>query len=106
MDVPALQKLIKDYPDFPQKGVVFRDISPILADPEAFKFAVDTMAQQIESIQFDKIAAIDARGFLMGGALAIRLKKGLVLCRKPTKLPGELETVSYGYEYSSGSLSM
>lgn len=106
MRAQDLQKLIKNYPDFPQPGVVFRDISPILADPEAFKAAIDAMVEQAEKLEFDKIAAIDARGFLFGGAMAYRLKKGLVIFRKPAKLPGELLTETYDYEYSTGSLSI
>lgn len=106
MDKTALQKLVKDYRDFPQKGVIFRDISPILADPEAFSLAIDCMVEQLKTIAFDKIAAIDARGFLFGGVLADRLGKGLVLCRKSAKLPGQLETAQYGYEYSAASLSI
>jgi adenine phosphoribosyltransferase len=106
MDVAALQKLIKNYPDFPEKGVVFRDIAPILVDPDMFKFAIESMAEQVKALRVDKIAVVDARGFLFGGALANRLGKGLVMCRKPAKLPGELVTADYGYEYSQGSLSM
>jgi adenine phosphoribosyltransferase len=97
---------MRNYPDFPQKGIIFRDISPILADPAAFAAAVDAMAEQISEFEFDKIVAVDARGFLFGGALAYKLGKGMVICRKPAKLPGDLVTQSYGYEYDSASLSI
>jgi adenine phosphoribosyltransferase len=106
MDLQSLQQLIKDYQDFPQAGVVFRDISPILRDPVAFKFAIDQMAELAKKYEFNKIAAVDARGFLLGSPLAYMLGKGLVLCRKPDKLPGDLITTSYGYEYSASSLSV
>jgi adenine phosphoribosyltransferase len=101
-----LQQYIKSYKDFPAKGVIFRDISPVLANPKAFKFAIDSMVAQVEQLEFNKILAIDARGFLFAGSLADRLQKGLILCRKPSKLPGDLATESYGYEYSTDSLSV
>lgn len=106
MNIAELLKLIKNYPDFPEKGIVFRDISPILSDPTALQFSIDSMIEQVKDVSFNKIAAIDARGFIFGGAMAQRLNKGLILCRKPSKLPGRLETVSYGYEYNSSSLSV
>lgn len=106
MDANDLQKLIKDYPDFPQPGVIFRDISPILNDAAAFKASVDALTEIARTLDFDKIVAIDARGFLFGGALACSLDKGIVLCRKNSKLPGELVTAGYAYEYSSDSLSL
>src|SRR5262249_14934106 len=99
-------KFIKNYPDFPAKGVVFRDISPLLADPDAFARAIDALEENAKAMPaFDKIVAIDARGFIFGSVLALRLKKGLVLCRKKSKLPGELVSQNYGYEYAKSSLS-
>jgi adenine phosphoribosyltransferase len=106
MDILELKHRIRAYKDFPKKGVLFQDISPVLADPEAFSFVIDSLVEQTKADSFNKILAIDARGFLFGGALAYRLGKSLILCRKPGKLPGELATVSYDYEYSSGSLSI
>lgn len=98
---------IKSYPDFPKKDVIFRDISPLLADAKAFTAAIDAIVNLTKKLpNFDKIVAIDARGFIFGGALADRLHKGMVPCRKPNKLPGELLTQNYGYEYDSTSLSI
>lgn len=98
---------IKSYPDFPKKGVIFRDISPLLSDAKAFSTAIDALVVITKKLpDFDKIVAIDARGFIFGGALADRLHKGMVPCRKPNKLPGELLTQKYGYEYDSTSLSI
>lgn len=98
---------IESYPDFPKQGVIFRDISPLLADAKAFSDAIDAIVGITKKLpDFDKIVAIDARGFIFGGALADRLHKGMVPCRKPNKLPGELLTQKYGYEYDSTSLSI
>lgn len=103
----ALLKRIKDYPDFPARGVVFRDISPLLADAKAFASAVNKLSEAAEAMpSFDKIVAIDARGFIFGTALAQRLGKGMIMCRKAGKLPGRVVKISYGYEYSTDSVSI
>lgn len=102
-----LLDLIKSYPDFPKKGIIFRDISPLLADASAFALALDLLQAKAKKMpQFNKILAIDARGFIFGGVLADRLKKGLIICRKPNKLPGSLIEEKYGYEYSSDVLTI
>lgn len=106
MKIPELKQRIRNYPDFPKAGIIFRDISPILAEPKAFRAAIDLMVAKLVDLQFDTILAIDARGFIFGGVLADRLNKKLVLCRKPSKLPGTLLTEMYGYEYDSASLSL
>ena len=106
MKTGSLRDYISDHPDFPVEGVVFRDISPILAEPEAFKTSVEAMAAQVDPDSIDTVVGIDARGFIFGGVLASHWSKGLVLCRKPSKLPGELATREFGYEYSSGALSI
>ena len=106
MQSGALQQYLTTYQDFPSAGVQFRDISPLLADPAAFSAAIHALAEKVKLLSFDRIVAIDARGFLLGGALAYDLHKGVVLCRKPSKLPGELVTESYRYEYSSSSVSL
>ncbi|OGL35638.1 adenine phosphoribosyltransferase [Candidatus Saccharibacteria bacterium RIFCSPHIGHO2_12_FULL_47_16b] len=105
--MPNLLKYIKSYPDFPKKGIIFRDISPLLADPEAFASAIDALATHAKTMpRFDKIVAIDARGFILGGALADRLHKGLIMSRKPAKLPGDLSIEKYGYEYSRDAMTI
>lgn len=106
MNLSSLEKTVKIYKDFPKKGVIFRDISPIIASPEAFKFSIDKLAEQVKKLKFGKILAIDARGFIFASALAYKLKKGLIMCRKPSKLPGKLITENFGYEYDSASLSV
>ncbi len=107
MEPQDFRKYIKDYQDFPKKGVIFRDISPLLADPKAYSAAIEAMEAKAKTMPaFDKIVAVDARGFIFGGALALRLCKGLILIRKAAKLPGELATQTYGYEYASDTLSL
>ena len=92
---------IRDVPDFPTQGILFRDVTPLLASPEAFSAAVDAMASPFrhEGARPDKILGIEARGFLFGTALARELHVGIVPARKPGKLPCRTERVDYGLEY-------
>ncbi len=93
-------------PDFPKPGVLFRDISPLLADPAAFKEAIrqlDVLAQQFE---YTHILGIESRGFIFGSALAHHAHKGLALARKPNKLPLASHRETYGLEYGSDSLEI
>lgn len=102
----SLKSSIRDIPDFPKKGILFRDITTLLKDAKAFHKAVDYMAHRFidENIQY--IVGIEARGFIMGAALAYRLGKGIVLVRKPGKLPSETIKVSYELEYGTDSLEI
>lgn len=97
---------IRDVPDFPSPGVLFRDVTPLLADPSAFKAAVAAMAEPFRAAPPSKILGIEARGFLFGTALARELHVGIVPARKPGKLPGKTESVSYGLEYGKDSLEV
>jgi adenine phosphoribosyltransferase len=97
---------IRDVPDFPSPGVLFRDVTPLLADPSAFKAAVAAMAEPFRAAPPSKILGIEARGFLFGTALARELHVGIVPARKPGKLPGKTERVSYGLEYGKDSLEV
>ena len=101
-----LQKWIKSYPDFPSKGVLFRDISPLLAEPAALSLLKDKFVETIRPLSPDYIAGIDARGFLFCTLVAEHLGLGALMIRKPDKLPGELIQKSYELEYGSSSLSM
>ena len=98
--------LIKNYPDFPNKGINFKDLTPILANPQVFSALVDSMSKFEFCYNSDALIAIDARGFIFGTAIAVKLSKPLILARKPGKLPGELITDSYNLEYGSNSLSI
>ena len=95
---------INDYPDFPSKGIIFKDILPILSDPLAYDELINKLASIDLFKNSEAIIAIDARGFLFGSALAIKLAKPLILARKPGKLPGELISKSYDLEYGSNTL--
>ena len=93
-------------PDFPQPGIVFRDITPLLLDPEAFDHAVRLLAAYAAPLEIDLIVAAEARGFILGGALARELGVGFVPARKAGKLPQETVSVQYGLEYGLDELHM
>ena len=106
MDISSIKAAVRDVPDFPKPGILFKDITPILADPGLFKAVVDLFAARLKPMQVQKIAAIDARGFLFGGAVADRLGVGLVPIRKKGKLPYKTYDASYDLEYGSATLSV
>lgn len=97
---------IRDVPDFPKPGILFKDITPLLADPRAFHVVLDTLAERFIGEHIDAVVGIDARGFIFGGALAARLNASFVPVRKPGKLPAATHKVSYKTEYSVGDLEM
>ena len=100
-----LRNSIADVPNFPKDGIVFRDVSPLLADHKAFAFAIGQMKVRWEG-EVDVIAALDARGFIFGGALALSLGLPMVMLRKKGKLPGETVEIDYGLEYGSAVLEV
>jgi len=99
-----LQDLIEDYPDFPTKGIVFKDILPILKEPKAFKKLIKNMSAWPTLESCDAIIAIDARGFIFGSSIAFNLNKPLILARKKGKLPGDVLEESYKLEYGENTL--
>jgi adenine phosphoribosyltransferase len=101
-----LKQFVRDVPDFPKQGVMFKDITPLLACPEAFSFAVDALAQKYRGVRIDAIAAAEARGFLLAAPLAVALKKPLVPLRKPGKLPYKTTSFQYELEYGQAELHM
>ena len=101
-----LKNSIKDYPDFPKKDIIFKDISPILADPQLFSDLIEKISKQPSLSKADAIIAIDARGFIFGSALAKTIQKPLIMARKKNKLPGLVIEKSYGLEYGKDSLSI
>ncbi len=98
------QSLIRDVPDFPQPGILFRDITPLLADPRAFHITLDAMAERFVGEHADAIVAIESRGFIFGGALAARLNASFVPVRKPGKLPAATDRIAYALEYGRNEL--
>lgn len=98
--------LIRTVPDFPRPGVLFRDITPMLANPQAFHMLLDGFAEHLIGEHIDVVAGIEARGFIFGGALAARLNASFVPLRKPGKLPGEVDRVSYDLDYGSAALEI
>src|SRR4051812_16798869 len=99
-----LTPFIRDIPDFPKPGIVFKDITPLLADPCAFQYAIDCIAQKYRTAGIDAIAAAEARGFLFSAPLALQLGKPLVPLRKPGKLPHRTHAHAYDLEYGSAEL--
>jgi len=93
-------------PDFPKSGIVFRDISPLIADTQAFKFTITQFAQHAKKSEFTHILAIESRGFIFASALAISISKPLLLARKPNKLPRVSHRQSYGLEYGQDALEI
>jgi adenine phosphoribosyltransferase len=106
MNLNDIHELIVDVPDFPSPGIIFKNISPVLFDPLAFSFTISAMQRLIVKWDFDYIAGIDARGFIFASCLALKLKKGLVLCRKKGKLPGEVASQTNKYEYAQNELEI
>ena len=99
-----LTKYIRDIPDFPKPGILFKDITPLLADPDAFQDAIDRMAEHYRGRPVDAVAAVEARGFLFAAPLALTLHKPLVPLRKPGKLPFHTHSLRYDLEYGSAEL--
>ena len=101
-----LRALIRDIPDFPQPGILFKDITPLMADPHALALAVRGLADYARPLRADCVVAAEARGFLLGPALALELGAGFVLARKPGKLPYETISAEYLLEYGTNQLEL
>lgn len=103
-------KRVEDYvrsiPDFPEEGVLFRDITTVIQDADGFHLAIDEMKKKLEGIDFDVIAGAESRGFIFGAPLAYAMNKGLVLIRKKGKLPCETVSQEYDLEYGSAVIEM
>ncbi len=97
---------IRDVPDFPTKGIVFKDITPVLADPVVFRDVVDAMARRWEGQRIDKVVGIESRGFIFAAPLAYALGAGFTIVRKPGKLPWEVIREAYALEYGEATLEL
>lgn len=101
-----LKEKIRDIPDFPQPGILFRDITTLLRDPEAFKYVIDSLTDRYKSLKIDFVAAIEARGYMLGAPLAYHLGAGFIPVRKPGKLPWKTIKEEYELEYGKNTLEL
>ena len=101
-----LKKYIRSISDYPKKGILFRDITTLIKDPEAFNYSIDQIIKISKSIDFDKIAAIESRGFIFASVVSYILNKPLILFRKKNKLPAERHTVDFQLEYGSATIEV
>ncbi|WP_026507353.1 adenine phosphoribosyltransferase [Butyrivibrio sp. MC2013] len=103
-------KELKDYvrtiPDFPEEGIMFRDITTVMQDPDGLKLAIDTMQDKVKDLDFDVVVGAESRGFIFGTPIAYNLHKPFVLIRKKGKLPAETVSVDYDLEYGKATLEM
>jgi adenine phosphoribosyltransferase len=106
MYTEELMDAVRDVNDFPEPGIVFKDITPILKDPVLFRKAIEMMSRAADVMEADVILGIDSRGFLFGAAMAHSIGTGMILARKAGKLPGEVVKESFGLEYGSDTLEM
>jgi adenine phosphoribosyltransferase len=101
-----LEKYIREVPDFPKKGIGFKDITTLLKDPVGFKLTIDQLFEELKGLKVDVIAEIESRGFTFGSALAYKLGTGVILVRKPGKLPASTIREEYDLEYGTDALEM
>jgi adenine phosphoribosyltransferase len=102
----VIEQYIRDIPDFPKPGIVFKDITPLLKDPEGLAAAIDALAALVDPDDYDMIVGIESRGFIFGTAVAYKLNKGFIPVRKLGKLPSETASVTYDLEYGSDTLEL
>jgi adenine phosphoribosyltransferase len=105
-DESALRAAIRDVPDFPKTGIIFRDITTLLKDKSTFRLAVDLLVDMVGGRPADKVVAIESRGFILGSVVADRIGAGFVPVRKPGKLPWRTRQASYSLEYGTDSLAI
>jgi adenine phosphoribosyltransferase len=101
-----LAKMIRDVPDFPKEGIIFKDITTLIKDPEAFKEAVDVLADHYADREVDLVAAVEARGYIFGAPVALKLGAGFIPVRKAGKLPAQKLREEYELEYGTDSVEM
>ena len=101
-----LKKYIRSIPDYPKKGILFRDITTLIKDAEAFKYANDKIIEISKKIDFDKVAAIESRGFVFASTVSYQLEKPFILLRKKNKLPAEVHSVDFELEYGTATIEV
>tara|TARA_X000001036_G_scaffold412697_1_gene426420 strand:+ start:50 stop:577 length:528 start_codon:yes stop_codon:yes gene_type:complete len=101
-----LKKYIRSIPDYPKKGILFRDITTLIKNPDAFSYTNDKIIELAKNIQFDKVAAIESRGFVFASTVAYLLKKPFILLRKKNKLPADVHSVDFELEYGKATIEV
>jgi adenine phosphoribosyltransferase len=101
-----LKKHIRSIPDYPKKGILFRDITTLIKNAEAFKFTNDKIIELAKNIEFDKVAAIESRGFVFASTVSYKLNKPFILLRKKNKLPAEVHSVDFELEYGKATIEV
>ena len=101
-----LKKYIRSIPDYPKKGILFRDITTLIKDSKAFKYAIDQITNKIKDLNFEKIVAIESRGFVFASAVAYNMSKPLILIRKKNKLPAETYSEDFELEYGKATVEI
>jgi adenine phosphoribosyltransferase len=104
--IDVVRQRIREVPDFPKPGVLFKDITPVLADPAAFHACLELTEMHFSAARFDAIVGVEARGFIFGAALAARMHKAFVPARRPGKLPAARHSVDYAFGYGSGTIEI
>jgi len=102
----VIERYIRDVPDFPKPGILFKDITPLLASAEGLKLTIEQLATVVEPKSYDVVCGVESRGFIFGTALATRVSKGFVPIRKPGKLPWKTESQSYELEYGTDRIEI
>ena len=106
VDVTWLEELVRDVPDFPKPGIIFKDVTPLWADASAFRFSIDAIADHYAGVVIDRVVGVEARGFILAAPVAYRFGAGFVPVRKPGKLPAEIASESYELEYGTDTLEI
>jgi len=101
-----LKKHIRSIPDYPKKGILFRDITTLIKDAKAFKYANDRIIELAKNIEFDKVAAIESRGFVFASTVSYKLEKPFILLRKKNKLPAEVHSIDFELEYGTATIEV
>lgn len=101
-----IKNALRDVPDFPKPGIIFKDITPLLTDPEAFRFTIDQFVERYKDQKIDLVLGVESRGFIFAGPLAYLLGAGFVIVRKPGKLPAETYKETYELEYGTDTLEI
>jgi len=106
LTMKSIADYVTDIPDFPKKGIIFRDVTTIIKDPDGFKLALDGIAEMLNDLDFDLVAGSESRGFIFGAPIAYRFNKGFIAVRKKGKLPRECISEEYALEYGTATLEM